>query len=96
VEGFRGTRAFGQAVLDVCPTREECALLQGLAFPRVAWAEDYTGAISDIHRNETCDLINVVQLFGDKMPEKLRKDADKTPRRKIKLRHVVVPSGYGR
>jgi hypothetical protein len=85
---------FGQAVLDVCPTKERNALYyKAWHFRDVAWAEDYTGAISDIHRNETCDLINVVQLFGDKVPEKLRKDADKTPRRKIKLRHVVVPSG---
>ncbi|HEV2898852.1 MAG TPA: portal protein [Pseudaminobacter sp.] len=85
---------FGQAVLDVCPTKERNALYyKAWHFRDVAWAEDYTGAISDIHRNETCDLINVVQLFGDKVPEKLRKDVGTTPRRKIKLRHVVVPSG---
>lgn len=84
---------FGQGAIEVCPRKDRRGLYyRNWHLRDVAWSQDYAGAVGDVHRNETTTLRNLVVTFGDKVPEKLRRDASARPFDKVKARHVVVPS----
>ena len=84
---------FGQGVVEISPKRDRRSLFYRNAHLRdVVWSVDYTGAVADVHRNEQCTLRNLVTTFGDKVPEAMRRDAEKDPFKKVSARHVVVPA----
>lgn len=85
---------FGQAVVEVAPTTDRRNVFyRNWHLKDVAWSEDYTGGISDIHRNADAELGTLIAKFPGKLPEALVKEADKEPRKAIKARHVIVPAG---
>ncbi|MGE0231424.1 MAG: portal protein [Flavobacteriaceae bacterium] len=93
VTGDHDHVTFGQCAIEVCPTPERDALYYRTWHLRdVVWSEDYAGAVQDIHRKTEITLRMLVQRFGDKVPQKLRDEAEKNPFRKIEARHVVVPA----
>ncbi|MER8481181.1 portal protein [Mesorhizobium sp. M1322] len=84
---------FGQAVIEVAPTTDRRNVFyRNWHLRDVAWSEDYTGSVSDVHRNCNPTITQLIQLFPGKVPEALVKDAAKDPYKKIKARHVVVPA----
>lgn len=84
---------FGQCVVGVSPTPDRDGIYyRNWHLRDCAWSEDFAGSVQDFHRNESTPLSVLIRLFGDKVPAKLRADAEKNPHRKIKARHVVVPS----
>lgn len=93
VAGDHDYVTFGQCVLEVRPTPDRSNIFyHGWHLRDVAWSEDYAGNVAEVHRNCCPTLSQLVSLFGDKVPEKIQKDAIKTPHKRIKARHVVVPS----
>lgn len=85
---------FGQGAVEVCARKDRRGLYyRNWHLRDVAWSVDYTGAVSDVHRNETTTLRNLVATFGNKVPEALRRDAEKDPHKKVCARHVIVPAG---
>jgi len=86
--------AFGQCVLEVAPTRDRRSIFyRNWHLRDCAWSETYGGGVGEVHRNCTTSLRNMMSLFGDKLPQALTKDAEKTPFKPINARHVVVPAG---
>lgn len=84
---------FGQGVVEVSPKKDRRGLYyRNWHLRDTAWSADYTGAVSDVHRNETTTLRNLVATFGNKVPEALRRDAAHDPHKKVCARHVVVPA----
>lgn len=84
---------FGQGVLEACARKDRRGVYyRNWHLRDVCWSQDETGAVTDVHRNETTTLRNLVSTFGNKVPEALRRDAEKRPFDKVEARHVVVPS----
>lgn len=84
---------FGQGVLEACARKDRRGVYyRNWHLRDVAWSQDEAGAVTDVHRNETTTLRNLVSTFGDKVPAALRRDAEKDPFGKVEARHVVVPS----
>ncbi|AWC25603.1 Bacteriophage head to tail connecting protein [Aminobacter sp. MSH1] len=93
VAGDHDFVTFGQGVVEVCAAPDRRNLFyRNWHLRDCAWSQDFKGAVTDIHRNDTSTLSNLVAKFGDKVPEALRKDAEKNPYATAKVRHVVVPS----
>ena len=83
---------FGQCVLEVTAAPDRRSLFyRNWHLRDCAWSESYSGSVSEVHRNCETTLRSLVSLFGDKVPEALRRDAEKTPFKTIKARHVVCP-----
>lgn len=84
---------FGQAAVEVAPTPDRSGVFyRNWHLRDVVWSEDYAGSVSDVHRECQPTLSQLVRLFGERVPEALRRDAEKTPHKPVKARHVVVPS----
>ena len=84
---------FGQAVLEVAARPDRRGLFyRNWHLRDVVWSEDYMGAVSEVHRSCMTTLRNVTALFPGKIPASLERDAEKDPFKKVKARHVVVPS----
>lgn len=84
---------FGQAVIEVAPTRDRRNIFyRNWHLRDCAWSEDYAGNVSDVHRNCKPTITQLMQLFPGKVPEALTRDAEKDPYKTINARHVVVPA----
>jgi hypothetical protein len=84
--------AFGQGVIEVCPTKDRQAIYyKNYHLRDVAWSEDERGSISEVHRSSNMMLASLVAKFGDRVPQVLRNDARLTPSKTVKVRHVVFP-----
>lgn len=84
---------YGQCVIEVNAARNRRSVYyRNWHLRDCAWSESYSGQVEDFHRNCDTSLRSLVHLFGDKVPEALRKDAAKTPFKTVKARHVVVPA----
>lgn len=84
--------SFGQCVIEVNAGRDRRSVYyRNWHLRDCAWSESYSGQVEDFHRNCETGLRTLVQLFGDKVPAALRRDAEKSPFNTVKARHVVVP-----
>jgi hypothetical protein len=85
---------FGQCVVEVNAGRDRRSVYyRNWHLRDCAWSESYSGQVEDFHRNCDSSIRMLTQLFGDKVPETLRKDGEKDPFKTVKARHVVVPVG---
>jgi hypothetical protein len=92
-EGDGDFVAFGQAVLSVEMNKYRDGLLYRCWHLRdVAWHEDEQGQISNIARKWKPQAVDLVKMFPDKVSQKTREIASKTPFEKIECYHVVSPA----
>jgi len=93
-EGDHDFAAFGQPVISVEIDWSTTSLLyRNWHLRDVAWCERYNGMIGDIHRNWCPDVRTLAKIFGkDKLHANVTKLVDKEPYRKIKCRHIVLPT----
>lgn len=91
-EGDHDFAAFGGCVISVEVNRRSQALLfRNWHLRDVAWSEDETGEIAEIHRNwNDVTARDLVEIFGGNVHERVRECVKKEPNRKIKTRHVIV------
>lgn len=92
-EGDGDFVAFGQAVLSVEMNKYRDGLLYRSWHLRdVAWQEDEQGQISHIARKWNPQAIDLVKMFPEKVSQKTKEIADKTPFERIDCYHVVMPA----
>lgn len=96
-EGDHDFAGFGAAVLSVEMNRRDNALLYRSWHLRdVAWAEDFAGQVSEVHRNWKPTLAQASAIFGDKLHQRARQRLEKEPQAELRVRHVVIASDeYG-
>lgn len=58
----------------------------------VAWCEDYSGMISEVHRKWQPQIREVAQLFPGKLHNNIVKRLEKEPYETVDFRHIVMPS----
>lgn len=84
---------FGQGVVEPTARKDRRGVYyRNWHLRDVVWSQDYAGAVADVHRNDMSTLRNLIATFGNKVPEALRRDAEKDPFKTVKARHVVVPA----
>jgi hypothetical protein len=92
-EGDNDFAAFGQCVIEVTPNDE----LNGLLYRNwhirdVAWCENAKQQIDTVHRNWKLEAVHLEKLFPKTIHSEVAKAAKKDPYRRIKCRHIVIPS----
>lgn len=93
VAGDHDYVTFGNAVIEVCTTPDRSALFFANHHLRdCAWSVDYAGNVQDVHRDCSLTLSQLNALFPKTIPAKLTAELSKDPYKRVKVRHVVVPS----
>ncbi len=85
---------FGNAVISVDVNWRDTALLYRCWHLRdVAWLEDFTGRIDEVHRRETRSAHDVMRLFpASHAPELALLRPEEARQRQIQCRHIVLPA----
>ncbi len=92
-EGDHDYAAFGQCAISVELNKNADGLLYRCWHLRdLAWAENAEGVIDTVHRNWSPTARDLIQIFGNKVHQKVTSKADKEPFCEVKCRHIVVPS----
>lgn len=92
-EGDNDFAAFGQCVIEVTPNDELNGLLYRTWHLRdVAWCENARLQIDTVHRNWKLEAVHLAKLFPKTAHKEVHKAAEKDPYRRIKCRHIVIPS----
>lgn len=92
-EGDNDFAAFGQCVISVELLRKSNTLLyRTWHLKDVAWVEGVDGKVNEVHRNWLPTSRQLIQLFGDKVHQKVKELAAKDPYGVVNCRHAVVPS----
>lgn len=86
--------AFGQACLSIEVDRNTNTLLyRNWHLRDLAWTEGNNGKVQHIHRKWEPMARDLVNKFPRTVSAKTRKLLEKTPFEKVKVRHIVLPSG---
>ncbi|PJF23524.1 MAG: hypothetical protein CUN56_00560 [Phototrophicales bacterium] len=88
--------AFGNAVLS-CQInwKVPSVLWQCWHLRDVVWEYDYDGTLKFVARRWfTSPVEDVVKLFPKTAPDRMKRDAEREPSRKARIKHVVVKSDY--
>jgi|SRR5688572_30593339 len=92
-EGDHDFAAFGQCVITVELNKAGDALLYRCWHLRdVAWCEGVDGAIDTVHRKWRPTARTLMQVFGNRVAQKVKEAITKDPYCEINCRHVVIPS----
>jgi hypothetical protein len=90
-EGDHDFAAFGQAVLSVELNKKANGMLYRCWHLRdVCWQENEEGAIGFVARKWKPTAQMLVRIFGDKVDQKVKDIAGKTPFEEIECRHMVI------
>lgn len=85
--------AFGQAVISIELNMSIPALLYRTWHLRdVAWSEDRTGKVSNIHMKWKPDALTLIKLFPSTVSDQVREAAKKDPFCTFDCRHIILPS----
>lgn len=92
-EGDRDFVTIGNACISLRPNQD----FTGLAFRThhmrdVAFSEDSSGRVNEVHVKRKISNINLVKLFPDTVPDTVRTAADKDPHGEVQCRHIVLPT----
>lgn len=92
-EGDHDFAAFGQCVITVELNKTGDALLYRCWHLRdVAWCEGIDGSIDTVHRKWKPTARTLMQIFGNRVAQKVKEAIQKDPYCEINCRHVVIPS----
>lgn len=92
-EGDHDFASFGQAVISVELNKPGTKFLYRCHHLRdVAWAENDEGKIDYIAKNWEPEARQLMQKFPDTVDQSVKTAANKDPFKKIKCRHVVMPT----
>lgn len=96
-EGDKDFTAFGQCAISIEWVPGHGILYRCWHLKDMAWSEDFTGQVTEFHRNWEAPLHMIEQKFGKKnMHDKALKVMAKNSFEKLKCRHVVMRSeDYG-
>jgi hypothetical protein len=92
-EGDQDFAAFGQTVISVEIDWERNVLLYRCWHLRdVAWCEDYSGKINEVHRKWMPMACQLAERFPKSLHPETKKRAEKDPYCTVECRHLIVPS----
>lgn len=95
-EGDHDFAAFGQTVLSVQLNRMANGLLYRCWHLRdVAWCENEEGKVATVHRKWKPSALDLVNIFGGRVHEKVREKlegSNRDPYCEINVRHIVMPA----
>lgn len=89
-ETYMGLGAFGNGALYIHDARPGIRYVS-IHLSEIWFDEDHNGIIDTAYWVHEYTLRQAVQRFGDKLPEKLKKDAETAPDRKVKFCKAVYP-----
>lgn len=89
-ETYMGLGAFGNGALYIHDARPGIRYVS-IHLSEIWFDEDHNGIIDTAYWVHEYTLRQAVQRFGDKLPEKMRKDAETAPDKKVKFCKAVYP-----
>lgn len=91
-QGYLSTGAFGNSCMFIDEEVGAGPRYKQIHMSEVHWAEDQYGALDTLYRRFKMRARNALQRFGDQLPEKIRKDAEKNPFQQHEFIHCVRPN----
>ena len=90
-EGDHSFATFGQCIIQIGLNRHRNGLLyRSHHLKDVAWSENSEGAICAIHRRWNPTVVQLIDLFGDRVSPNVRTKAAENPHARVMIRHVVI------
>ena len=92
-EGDRGFVTIGNACLSLRPNEDFTGLLYRNHHMRdVAFAEDVSGKVNEVHVKRKITNINLCKLFPKTVPDMVKTAAERDPHGEVQCRHIVLPT----
>lgn len=92
-EGDADFATFGQAVISrEIDWKRNTLLYRSWHLRDVAWCEDYSGQVDEVHRKWKPNLRTLAQTFPGKLHQKHVERLAKEPYENVEIRHLVLPT----
>lgn len=90
-EGDHSFATFGQCIIQLGLNRQRNGLLyRSHHLKDVVWTENSEGAICAVHRRWNPTVVQLIDLFGDRVSSNVKTKASQTPHERVKIRHIVL------
>ena len=91
-QGYQGIGAFGNSCMFIDEVLGQGPRYINIHMREAYWAQDYQGTIDILYRRFKLQARQAVKKWGDKLPEKIRTDAEKNPWNDWEFIHCVRPN----
>ncbi|MFT3906830.1 MAG: portal protein [Steroidobacteraceae bacterium] len=91
-QGYLSLGAFGNSCLFIDELAGVGPRYRQVPLREVRWSENHQGLIDTLYRRFPMQARQALQRFGDRLPQKIRDDAEKNPYREWEFIHCVRPN----